>query len=89
MKKLITIIAVLVIGFTNAQIVKYKAADFKLSSDVTKYETQEFYFDAAQNKYQMCSKKTIYLNKGLVTKIENVLNYFKAFYQLPIMNYKL
>ena len=88
MKKLITIIAVLVIGFTNAQIVKYKAADFKLSSDVTKYETQEFYFDAAQNKYQMCSKKTIYLNKGLVTKIENVLNYFIFLESVNTFNYK-
>lgn len=88
MKKLITIIAVLVIHFTNAQIVKYKAADFKLSSDVTKYETQEFYFDAAQNKYQMCSKKTIYLNKGLVTKIENVLNYFIFLESVNTFNYK-
>ncbi len=88
MKKIITLIAVLVIGFTNAQIVKYKAADFKLSSDVTKYETQEFYFDAAQNKYQMCSKKTIYLNKGLVTKIENVLNYFIFLESVNTFNYK-
>ena len=38
MKKLITIIAVLVVSFTNAQIVKYKASDFNLSADVTKYE---------------------------------------------------
>lgn len=88
MKKLITIIAVLVTGFTNAQIAKYKASDYNLTSDVTKYETQEFYFDAAQNKYQMCSKKTIYLNKGLVTKIENVLNYFIFLESVNTFNYK-
>jgi hypothetical protein len=88
MKKIITIVALLVISFTNAQIAKYKAADFNLTSDVTKYETQEFYFDADQNKYQMCSKKTIYLNKGLVTKIENVLNYFIYLESVNTFNYK-
>ena len=36
MKKLITIIAVLVMSFTNAQIAKYKASDYNLTSDVTK-----------------------------------------------------
>lgn len=76
MKKIITLVTVLVINLTNAQIAKYKAADFQLTSDVTKYEMQEFYFDAGQNKYQMSSKKTIYLNKGLVTKIESIMNYF-------------
>ena len=45
MKKIITIIAVLVVSFTNAQIAKYKASDFNLTSDVTKYEEKEFYFE--------------------------------------------
>lgn len=88
MKKIITLIAILVIGFTNAQIAKYKASDFNLTSDVTKYETQEFFFDVTQNKYQMCSKKTIYLNKGLVTKIENVMNYFIYVESVNTFNYK-
>jgi hypothetical protein len=88
MKKIITLITVFVIGFTNAQIAKYKAADFQLTSDVTKYETQEFFFDSAQNKFQMCSKKTIYLNKGLVTKIENVMNYFIYVESVNTYNYK-
>ena len=59
MKKLITLVAVFVITLTNAQIAKYKAADFNLSADVTKYEEQEFYYDAGQNKYQMTNKRTI------------------------------
>lgn len=88
MKKLITIIAVLVTGFTNAQIAKYKASDYNLTSDVTKYETQEFYFDAAQNKYQMCSKKTIYLNKGWGTKVESMMNYFIYVESVNTFNYK-
>ena len=63
MKKIITIIAVLVVSFTNAQIAKYKASDFNLTSDVTKYEEKEFYFDFELNKYKLsCSKYFIYLN---------------------------
>ncbi len=88
MKNIFTLLAVLFVGFANAQIAKYKAADFNLTSDVTKYETQEFYFDVAQNKYQMCSKKTIYLNKGLVTKIETMMNYFIYVESVNTFNYK-
>ncbi len=88
MKNIFTLLAVLFVGFSNAQIAKYKAIDNNLTSDVTKYETQEFYFDAAQNKYQMCSKKTIYLNKGLVTKIETMMNYFIYVESVNTFNYK-
>ena len=88
MKNIFTLLAVLFVGFSNAQIAKYKAIDNNLTSDVTKYETQEFYFDAAQNKYQMCSKKTIYLNKGLVTKIESMMNYFIYVESVNTFNYK-
>ena len=76
MKNIITLIAVFVASFTTAQIEKYKASDFKLSSDVTKYEEQEFYYEFGLKKYQLASTRTIYLNKGLVTKIENKSNYF-------------
>lgn len=75
MKKIL-ILALLTTFFANAQIVKYKAADYKLSSDVTKYEEQEFYYDAAQKKYQLSSKRTTFLKGGLVTKIESEMNYF-------------
>lgn len=88
MKKLITIIAVLVIHFTNAQIAKYKASDFNLSSDVTKYEEKEFYYDFGLNKYQLSSERTIYLDKGLVTKIENKTNYFMYMESTNTFNYK-
>lgn len=88
MKNIFTLLAVLFVGFSNAQIAKYKAIDNNLTSDVTKYETQEFYFDAAQNKYQMCSKKTIYLNKGFVTKIETMMNYFIYVESVNTFNYK-
>ena len=75
MKKIL-ILALLTTFFANAQIVKYKAADYKLSSDVTKYEEQEFYYDVAQKKYQLSSKRTTFLKGGLVTKIESEMNYF-------------
>ncbi len=88
MKKLITLVAVFVITLTNAQIAKYKAADFNLSADVTKYEEQEFYYDAGQNKYQMTNKRTIYLNKGLVSKIESKMNYFIYVESTNTFNYK-
>jgi YD repeat-containing protein len=88
MKKIITIVALLVIGFTNAQIAKYKASDFNLSADVTKYEDQEFYYDFGLNKYQLSNARTIYLNKGLVTKIENKSNYFMYMESTNTFNYK-
>jgi YD repeat-containing protein len=88
MKKIITIVALLVLGFTNAQIAKYKASDFNLSADVTKYEDQEFYFDSGLNKYQLSNARTIYLNKGLVTKIENKSNYFMYMESTNTFNYK-
>ncbi len=75
MKKIL-ILALLTTFFANAQVVKYKAADYKLSSDVTKYEEQEFYYDTAQKKYQLSSKRTTFLKGGLVTKIESEMNYF-------------
>ncbi len=87
MKKLITIIALLVIHFTNAQIANYKATDFNLSADVTKYEEKEFYFDLGLNKYQLASERTIFLNKGLVTKIENKTNYFMYMESTNTFNY--
>lgn len=88
MKKIITIVALLVIGFTNAQIAKYKASDFNLSADVTKYEDQEFYYEFGLKKYQLASTRTIYLNKGLVTKIENKSNYFLYMEATNTYNYK-
>ena len=88
MKKLITIIAVLVINFTNAQIAKYKASDFNLSADVTKYEEKEFYYDFGLNKYQLSNTRTIHLEKGLVTKIENMSNYFMYMEATNTFNYK-
>ena len=88
MKKIITIIAILVIHFTNAQIANYKATDFNLSADVTKYEEKEFYFDAGLNKYQLASERIIYLDKGLVTKIENKTNYFMYVESTNTFNYK-
>ena len=88
MKKLITIIAVLVIHFTNAQIAKYKASDFNLSADVTKYEEKEFYYDFGLNKYKLSNTRTIYLEKGLVTKIENMSNYFMYMEATNTFNYK-
>ena len=87
MKKLITIIAVLVIHFTNAQIAKYKASDFNLSTDVTKYEEKEFYYDFGINKYKLSNTRTIYLEKGLVTKIENLSNYFMYMEATNTFNY--
>ena len=88
MKKIITIIAVLVIHFTNAQIAKYKASDFNLSTDVTKYEEKEFYYDFGLNKYKLSNTRTIYLEKGLVTKIENLSNYFMYMEATNTFNYK-
>lgn len=88
MKKIITIIAILVIHFTNAQIANYKATDFNLSAHVTKYEEKEFYFDAGLNKYQLASERIIYLDKGLVTKIENKTNYFMYVESTNTFNYK-
>jgi len=88
MKKLITIIAVLVMSFTNAQIAKYKASDFNLSVDVTKYEEKEFYYDFELNKYKLSNTRTIYLEKGLVIKIENLSNYFMYMEATNIFNYK-
>ena len=88
MKKIITLIAVLVINFTNAQIVKYKASDFNLSADVTKYEEKEFYYDFGLNKYKLSNTRTIYLEKGLVTKIENMSNYFMYMEATNTFNYK-
>jgi len=88
MKKLIALIAVLVINFTNAQIAKYKASDFNLSADVTKYEEKEFYYDLGLNKYKLSNTRTIYLDKGLVTKIENLSNYFMYMEATNIFNYK-
>ena len=82
------IIALLAASFTNAQIAKYKASDFNVTADVAKYEMQEFYFDANLNKYKMANKKVIYLNKGLVTKIENVLNYFMYIEATTSFEYK-
>lgn len=87
MKKII-LLALLVTGFTNAQIAKYKASDFNVTADVAKYEMQEFYFDANLNKYKMANKKVIYFNKGLVTKIENVLNYFMYIEATTTFEYK-
>ena len=88
MKNIITLIAVFVASFTTAQIEKYKASDFKLSSDVTKYEEQEFYYEFGLKKYQLASTRTIYLNKGLVTKIENKSNYFLYMEATSTYNYK-
>lgn len=88
MKKIITLIAVLVINFTNAQIAKYKASDFNLSTDVTKYEEKEFYYDFGINKYKLSNTRTIYLEKGLVTKIENMSNYFMYMEATNTFNYK-
>jgi len=88
MKKLIALIAVLVINFTNAQIAKYKASDFNLSADVTKYEEKEFYYDLGLNKYKLSNTRTIYLDKGLVTKIENLSNYFMYMEATNTFNYK-
>ncbi len=87
MKKII-LLALLITGFTNAQIAKYKSSDFNVTADVAKYEMQEFYFDANLNKYKMANKKVIYLNKGLVTKIENVLNYFMYIEATTSFEYK-
>ncbi|TDR23988.1 hypothetical protein [Flavobacterium cheniae] len=87
MKKIITLIAVLVINFTNAQIAKYKASDFNLSADVTKYEEKEFYFDFGLNKYKLSNTRTIYIEKGLVTKIENLSNYFMYMEATNTFNY--
>ncbi|GEM_PF-1155220 len=88
MKKLSTIIAVLAIGIANAQIAKYKASDFNLSTDVTKYEEKEFYYDFELNKYKLSTSRTIYLEKGLVTKIENLSNYFMYVEATNTFNYK-
>ena len=88
MKKLITLVAVLAVGIANAQIAKYKASDFNLSSDVTKYEEKEFYYDFGLNKYQLSNTRIIYLNKGLVTKIENKSNYFMYMESTNTFNYK-
>lgn len=88
MKKIIILIAVLVINFTNAQIAKYKASDFNLSADVTKYEEKEFYYDFGLNKYKLSNTRTIYLEKGLVIKIENLSNYFMYMEATNIFNYK-
>lgn len=88
MKNIITLIAVFVASFTTAQIEKYKASDFKLTSDVTKYEEQEFYYDLGQKKYQLSNTRVIYLNKGLVTKIENKSNYFMYFESTNTYSYK-
>lgn len=87
MKKIL-ILALLTTFFANAQIVKYKAADYKLSSDVTKYEEQEFYYDAAQKKYQLSSKRTTFLKGGLVTKIESEMNYFMYVKSITDFGYK-
>jgi hypothetical protein len=88
MKKLITLVAVLVIGIANAQIAKYKASDFNLSADVTKYEEKEFYLASGMNKYQLSNTRTIYLSKGLVTKIETKSNYFLYVEATNTFNYK-
>ncbi|RAK24158.1 hypothetical protein B0I03_1027 [Flavobacterium aquaticum] len=88
MKKIITLIAVLVINFTNAQIAKHKASDYNLSADVTKYEEKEFYYDFGLNKYKLSNTRTIYLEKGLVTKIENMSNYFMYMEGTNTFNYK-
>jgi hypothetical protein len=88
MKKLITLVAVLVIGIANAQIAKYKASDFNLSADVTKYEEKEFYYDFGLNKYKLSNTRTIYLEKGLVIKIENLSNYFMYMEATNTFNYK-
>ena len=87
MKKIL-ILALLTTFFTNAQIVKYKAADYKLSADVTKYEEKEFYYDFGLKKYQLSNVRTIYLNQGLVTKIENKSNYFMYMEATNTFNYK-
>lgn len=87
MKKIL-ILALLTAFFTNAQIVKYKAADYKLSADVTKYEEKEFYYDFGLKKYQLSNVRTIYLNQGLVTKIENKSNYFMYMEATNTFNYK-
>ncbi len=87
MKKIL-ILALLTAFFTNAQIVKYKAADYKLSADVTKYEEKEFYYDFGLKKYQLSNLRTIYLNQGLVTKIENKSNYFMDMEATNTFNYK-
>jgi hypothetical protein len=86
--KNIFFLAVLISFFSSAQIVKHKAADFKLSSEVTKYEEQEFYYEFGLKKYQLASTRTIYLNKGLVTKIENKSNYFLYMEATNTYNYK-
>lgn len=74
--KNIFFLALLLSVFSSAQIVEHKAADFKLSPDVAKYEEQEFYYELGLKKYQLARTRTIYLNKGLVTKIESKSNYF-------------
>jgi hypothetical protein len=74
--KNIFFLAVLVSFFSSAQIVKHKAADFKLAPEITKYEEQEFYYEFGLKKYQLASTRTIYMNKGLVTKVETKSNYF-------------
>lgn len=88
MKKIITLIVVLVVSIADAQITKYRNSDFNLSSDVIKYEEKEFYFDFGLKKYQLSSERTIYLNKGLVTKIENKSNYFLYMEATNTFSYK-
>lgn len=86
--KNIFFLAVLVSIFSSAQIVKHKAADFKLSPEVTKYEEQEFYYEFGLKKYQLASTRTVYLNKGLVTKVETKSNYFLYMEATNTYNYK-
>ncbi|OGS72466.1 MAG: hypothetical protein A3G95_01475 [Flavobacteria bacterium RIFCSPLOWO2_12_FULL_31_7] len=86
--KNIFFLAVLVSIFSSAQIVKHTAADFKLSPEVTKYEEQEFYYEFGLKKYQLASTRTVYLNKGLVTKVETKSNYFLYMEATNTYNYK-
>ena len=74
MKKIL-LLALLVSNVSFAQIAKYKAANFKLTSDVTLYEDNEYAYDTIANKYQLKSKRSISLDKGLVIKIVTEQNY--------------
>ncbi len=74
MKKIL-LLALLVSNVSFAQIAKYKAANFKLTSDVTLYEDNEYAYDTTANKYQLKSKRSIYLDKGLIIKTVIEQNY--------------
>lgn len=76
MKKIL-LLALLVSNVSFAQIAKYKAADFKLTSDVTLYEDNEYTFDTTANKYQLKSKRIVSLDKGLVIRTVIEQNYYE------------